>query len=256
MPTAVVKDGKVIDTSAASIADSVRNRKTNDSLDKEAFLQLLVAQMQYQDPLEPTSNTEYISQLATFSELEAMTNLNDSMSIARASQLVGKKVSVETISATTGDPTYKEGTVDYVRVENSKAYLVIDDTPYPIEDLVDIMDDAYWDKYQQSIKDQTSVTAQAIMAAISTLPEKQADTTLEHAELVKAIRKSYNSLSTEEKQQVEEEFLVRLIKAENMIAKLEAQQAQQNAAAGKDTAEDGKEDTKADSDSPKDTQTA
>ena len=39
-------------------------------LDKEAFLQLLVTQMKYQDPLEPTDNTEYVSQLATFSELE------------------------------------------------------------------------------------------------------------------------------------------------------------------------------------------
>ena len=44
-------------------------KDSNSSLDKDAFLQLLVAQMKYQDPLEPTSNTEYISQLATFSEL-------------------------------------------------------------------------------------------------------------------------------------------------------------------------------------------
>lgn len=236
---AVIEDGKVKDTSAAKESDSVKNRKVENSLDKEAFLRLLVAQMQYQDPLEPTSNTEYVSQLATFSELEAMTNLNESMSITRASQLVGKKVSVETTSATTGETTYAEGTVDYVRVENGKAYLVIKDKPYPIEDLLDVMDDAYWDKYQQSIKDKESATATAIMAAISSLPEKAQDTTLEHAELVKAIRKTYNELSTEEKQQVKQEYLVRLIKAENMIAKLEAENAKNEAAAGGDKEEEG-----------------
>ena len=69
--------------------------------------------MQYQDPLEPTSNTEYVAQLATFSELEAMTNLNESMAISRASELIGKKVTVQKVSATTGDITATAGNVDY-----------------------------------------------------------------------------------------------------------------------------------------------
>ena len=69
---AQVKDGQILE----SISSLQKEAKTsNSSLDKDAFLQLLVAQMKYQDPLEPTSNTEYISQLATFSELEEMQNL-------------------------------------------------------------------------------------------------------------------------------------------------------------------------------------
>lgn len=122
--SAVVKDGKIVDTSANSVSDSTQ--KTSDStgsLDKEAFLQLLVAQMQYQDPLEPMDNTEYVSQLATFSELEAMNNLNDSMSFQRASQLVGSNVLVRTTSKTTGETYLTQGTVDYVVYENGKAYL-------------------------------------------------------------------------------------------------------------------------------------
>lgn len=63
-----VKDGKIVDETASQT--SLSESKKAGSLDKEAFLQLLVAQMKYQDPLEPTSNTEYISQLATFSSLE------------------------------------------------------------------------------------------------------------------------------------------------------------------------------------------
>ncbi|MCR5175908.1 MAG: flagellar biosynthesis protein FlgD [Anaerovibrio sp.] len=44
-------------------------------LDKDAFLSLLVTQMQYQDPLSPMDNTEYLAQLAQYSSLEQMTNV-------------------------------------------------------------------------------------------------------------------------------------------------------------------------------------
>ena len=83
MPTAngiikPVEDGKVVDSSAEANSPSAK-KKSGSTLDKEAFLKLLVAQMKYQDPLEPTSNTEYIAQLATFSSLEEMQNLNATM---------------------------------------------------------------------------------------------------------------------------------------------------------------------------------
>ena len=58
---APVKDGKIVDTTQKT--NSKETEKSGNNLDKDAFLQLLVAQMKYQDPLEPTSNTEYISQL-------------------------------------------------------------------------------------------------------------------------------------------------------------------------------------------------
>ena len=53
--------------------------RANDSLDKDAFLQLLVTQMQYQDPLDPQDNSEYVAQLAQFSSLEQMTNVYKSV---------------------------------------------------------------------------------------------------------------------------------------------------------------------------------
>ena len=61
-----VVDGKIPkDTSTTSKSD------TSNDLGYDQFLQLLCAEMQYQDPLEPTSNTEYVAQLATFSQMEA-----------------------------------------------------------------------------------------------------------------------------------------------------------------------------------------
>ena len=61
-------------TSTATYATSSSN-----TLGQEDFLELLIAQLQNQDPLEPQSNTEFIAQLATFSSLEQQTLTNDKL---------------------------------------------------------------------------------------------------------------------------------------------------------------------------------
>ena len=51
-----IENGKLVDSSASNTSLSTENKSdaAGGALDKDAFLQLLVAQMQYQDPLEPT----------------------------------------------------------------------------------------------------------------------------------------------------------------------------------------------------------
>ena len=71
---------------------------TNDALGKDAFLKLLIAELSNQDPLNPMEDREFISQMATFSSLEQMQNMNNtltSMSEANkfnAVQYIGKAV--------------------------------------------------------------------------------------------------------------------------------------------------------------------
>ena len=112
-------------------------KDSNSSLDKDAFLQLLVAQMKYQDPLEPTSNTEYISQLATFSELEEMQNVSASMDMSRANALVGQYVFMNEENG------FAEGQVDYVVYQGGKIYLSVNEQLYDIDNLDTVADPEY-----------------------------------------------------------------------------------------------------------------
>ena len=116
-----------IDTSKATDLSSVDNKQS--TLDKDAFLQLLVTQMKYQDPLEPSSSTEYMSQLAQFTSLEEMENLNKAFNQSDAQSLVGSYVIMKTIDAT-GKEKFVSGLVDYVTINNGKPYLSINDQYY------------------------------------------------------------------------------------------------------------------------------
>jgi len=141
---AQVQDGKIVETSSqTSLSSTVAS---SNGMDKDTFLQLLVAQMKYQDPLEPTSNTEYISQYATFSQVEQMQNMAGTMELSRASQLVGQQVYIKTTNAA-GESTYIQGQVDYVVYENGKAYVAVQEELYSIDDVDTVLDPAYNEAY-------------------------------------------------------------------------------------------------------------
>ena len=117
-------DGK-LQTSTTS-SESLKNSSNKSTVDSDTFLTLLVAEMQNQDPLEPTSNTEWVSQYATFTQVEQMTEMGESMDMLRANSMIGKEVVMKVTSESTGETSYKRGVVDYVTVEEGKAFLVID----------------------------------------------------------------------------------------------------------------------------------
>jgi len=78
---------------------------------KEDFLQLLVAQLQNQDPLNPAEPTEFTAQLAQFSSLEQLTNLNDSMdSLVSATNNSDRLATLSTIGK---DATYESNSFQY-----------------------------------------------------------------------------------------------------------------------------------------------
>lgn len=92
-------------SSAANFGSFVGSKTNNEEVDEQMFLQLLTAQLQYQDPLNPTSDTEFVSQLATFSQLEQQRITNENLKVislyeqsinnTSALQVVGKEVKLQ-----------------------------------------------------------------------------------------------------------------------------------------------------------------
>lgn len=127
-----IQDGSATGVKAASTGSQTNTifGGANSELGKDSFLQLLVLQMQNQDPLEPTDNAEMIAQLAQFSALEQMNNLNeqfaefagnlDQLNFLTASGMIGREVSGIDV-----DGELLEGTVDGVQLIGSVVYLTV-----------------------------------------------------------------------------------------------------------------------------------
>lgn len=151
MAVATVNSDGSLNTEATSIYHSTSEKTVNNGLDKDAFLQLLVAEMQNQDPLEPASNTEYIAQLATFTQVEEMQNMANAMTQSQASALIGKSVIMNTTNAS-GGTSYVGGIVDRIVVEKGKTYVGIDGSLYDINDLNSVLNDDYYEIVSGSVE--------------------------------------------------------------------------------------------------------
>lgn len=185
----VGEDGKLITQTASADSLSSKNKKDNSVIDSDMFLTLLVAEMQNQDPLEPTTNTEWVSQYATFTQVQKMSEMAESVDLLRANDLVGKEVIMKVTSASTGDVTYARGTVDFITVENGKPIIWIDDKQYSISDLDTVVSSGYsaaYDKYD------------TLSAMLKSLPDvKYADRQYEN--VIKGAYEYYNTMNDYEK---------------------------------------------------------
>ncbi len=215
---AIIKDGKIQESqSAASIANS-RNTK-NSGYDKDTFLHLLVAEVQNQDPLEPTTNTEWVSQYATFSELESMQNMSASYDLSRASGLVGKTV-VMNVGNDEEGASLVQGRVDYVTYENNKAYLSIEGSLYSIEDLYNVLDTDYLTAYDK---------VEAWSKKLNDLPTLMS-INLEHQKEVLELAVSYDEMTDYEKGFVSQDDLQKMQLIVNRMSELmKEQQAREDA---------------------------
>lgn len=145
-----VVDGK-IDKTATKTTTEEKETKGTSNLGKDAFLQLLVAEMQNQDPLEPSSNTEWISQLATFSSLEELQTLSAAAQNSQIFSLVGKQVVVTTEGVNGGKLT-KSGVVDYITYNGGEAKFSIDGNLYSMDNLTSVVgDDYFYEKNKPSV---------------------------------------------------------------------------------------------------------
>ena len=222
--SALVQDGQIVESASQSSLKKAQESSSN-GMDKDAFLQLLVAEMQYQDPLEPTSNTEYISQYAQFSQVESLSNMAGSMELTRASSLVGQEVYIKTTDSK-GESSFVQGKVDYVAYENGKAYLAIDEKLYSLDDLDTVVDTDYMKAYNGAL---------TFDIEMNKLPSFANITISADGARIDSLNESYSAMSDYEKKFITNDTVSTLKKYTEKLEQLRAEALTKDEAAEDET---------------------
>ena len=107
---------------------------TNNELGKDAFLKLLIAELSNQDPLNPVEDREFISQMATFSSLEQMQNMNKTLeSMSEANKFSAVSYIGKAIAFTNDEGKQVPAMVNAVWFENGKTILDTTEGDVPLE---------------------------------------------------------------------------------------------------------------------------
>ncbi len=120
-------------TSSTSTTGSGTSSKGLTGVSSEDFMNILIKQLQMQDPFEPMTNEEMLSQISTIRELEMNTRLSNRLEqvteqqrFGAAAALIGKHVEGK-VSDTDGNEYEMEGTVNAIRFSsNGEALLELD----------------------------------------------------------------------------------------------------------------------------------
>lgn len=116
---------------------------------RDQFLQLLVTQMQHQDPLDPIKQEQFLSQLAEFSTLEGIENLNSNFEaqiavqesslrfqeLAQAATMVGREIQYTVPGENGGPPEVRRGTVSGVSQINGRIEMKVGDDSVKWDDV-------------------------------------------------------------------------------------------------------------------------
>ena len=145
--TAKAGDTTATGTKATETDTDSTSKVPSKELGRDAFLQLLVLELQSQDPLEPVKNSEMVAQLAQFSSLEQMEALNgsfetlsgnvDQLNFISAQGLLGKYV-----EGMNEDGEVTTGFVDSVYLDGSIVVLNVDGEIMPMSGVLSIMNEA------------------------------------------------------------------------------------------------------------------
>lgn len=125
--------------SAINTAGGVQGSTTqSSSIGKDSFLKLLVTQMTNQDPMNPQDQQQFLAQLAQFSTVEGVNNMQESQTRLQATAMLGKKVDVTYMDNNV--PRTQSGMVTNIRFDNQGVMLSIDGVKNPVKlsDVVNI----------------------------------------------------------------------------------------------------------------------
>ena len=179
--------------------------KQDGGYNQEMFLKLLVAEMQYQDPMQPSDNSQYVAQLASFSQIEAIQSVQDDMHSIQAQSLVGKTVVINS--------NHEEirGKVDYVTSDDDGTmYVSVNDKQYKVSEIDSVVDSDYYN----------AVTiVETFNAMVAKLPLLENITIKDETDITNALN-VFNSMDTYTRSFVKEDTVKLLESIANRLADL------------------------------------
>ncbi len=131
---------KSVSEASESVSTANSRLNNNQNLDKNAFLNLLVTQMKYQDPLNPTDDKQFMAQMAQFSSLEQMQNLTKSANQQQGYALIGKTIAASVYNDSKGIYEQVNGLVQSVLIKKGETFLKVGDKEVPIDRVSDVFD--------------------------------------------------------------------------------------------------------------------
>ena len=122
-------------STGTSYGSSASTTKPNQELGKDEFLKLLVTQLKTQDPLSPLEDKDFIAQMAQFTSLEQMKNMNNSVQITQATSFIGKQV-------TWADNTGMEqtGVVSSIRIVGGEPRVMVGQESLELKRIMSVSD--------------------------------------------------------------------------------------------------------------------
>lgn len=183
------------------------SKNNGTEYNQEMFLKLLTAEMQYQDPLEPTDNSQYVTQLASFTQIETLQTVKSSMESLQANSMVGKVVSL------TVDGKTVEGKVDYVTKDDDDVMKVsVNGNLYDMSKIDSVVDEEYYTaKYLSSL----------LTDAINALPKAE-EVTLKDEEKIGTATSYFNAMDAYSLSFVSEDLITKYNAVVSQFEKLKS----------------------------------
>ncbi len=218
MISQLIDNGKLVgNTTAATGSENGAAVKSSMNETKEMFLELLVAEMQYQDPLEPTDNTEYVKELATFSQVETLNNVQDDVNTLTSQNLVGKYVSLT--DPDTGEVV--EGKVDFVNENAGEQYVSVEGAMYKASTVTAVHDGDYFE---------AMTMAETFSSLVNQMPGAGSLTAADE-EKWSVLNNVYAGMTDSQKKYISDETMQNFATINTRMNELMAQKAQEDTSA-------------------------
>lgn len=133
---------------STNAANPSNNLLSSNTLTMQDFFSLMVAELSNQDMFNTVDNTQYISQLAQFSMMQAVSDLSETFSTSFSElsstystyygvSLIGKEVTLAQIDSN-GEMYVHKGIVESVNLFNGSAEIVVDGKPYALSNVMEV----------------------------------------------------------------------------------------------------------------------